>query len=495
MADDGNVDAQVESVTEAVEQTSISHAAPTSFPAQFTEGCPRCGKKVFFAEAKKGPATGMKDSVRDWHKNCYKCLACQKPVDSVTQAVENGEVFCKSCHAKHFGPKGFRGGGAAAVATNLDGQSTQAAPTSTIVEEWDASGKLFDTGCPRCGKTVYFAEAVKVGGAKEAPRDWHRHCYKCRVCRKALDSGTTQIHEGDVFCKTCFGKYHGPKGFRGGGAAAATALPTSLDMAEGASSASAPQDGVFSSNPLAPGGQELESGVYETGCPRCGKAVYFAELVKVSTGVSGNSRDWHKSCMKCKSCKVKLDSHSMSVHEQEVYCKGCYASRFGAKGFRGGVGQSAVGTDENPERGASAPLDATPWGEDAEGSGPFPEGCPRCGKTVYFAEAVKASGKEGATVREFHRHCFKCRSCKKALDSTTAASHDSEVYCKFCHAKNFGMKGYGFGGGAGTLSSDPGTGSPALTRSSLPAEEPVAEPDAAPAPAEAEPEPEPAAAE
>ena len=26
-----------------------------------------------------------------------------------------------------------------------------------------------------------------------------------------------------------------------------------------------------------------------------------------------------------------------------------------------------------------------------------------------------------------------------------------EIYCKTCHGKNFGPKGYGFGGGAGAL--------------------------------------------
>ena len=42
------------------------------------------------------------------------------------------------------------------------------------------------------------------------------------------------------------------------------------------------------------------------------------------------------------------------------------------------------------------------------------------------------------------------------VDSTNAAAHDGHLYCKQCHGKKFGPKGYGFGGGAGALSMDTG---------------------------------------
>jgi hypothetical protein len=46
-----------------------------------------------------------------------------------------------------------------------------------------------------------------------------------------------------------------------------------------------------------------------------------------------------------------------------------------------------------------------------------------------------------------HEKCFFCRSCKRPLDSVFACdAPDGEIYCKGCYAKNFGAKGYGYGG-------------------------------------------------
>ena len=44
------------------------------------------------------------------------------------------------------------------------------------------------------------------------------------------------------------------------------------------------------------------------------------------------------------------------------------------------------------------------------------------------------------------------------LDSGKITEHDGEMFCGSCYGKFFGPKGYGFGGGAGTLSMDDGRG-------------------------------------
>lgn len=48
--------------------------------------------------------------------------------------------------------------------------------------------------------------------------------------------------------------------------------------------------------------------------------------------------------------------------------------------------------------------------------------------------------------------------CNKMLDNTTAnySTKDEKVYCRVCYGKKHGPKGYGFGQGAGALSTETG---------------------------------------
>ena len=41
--------------------------------------------------------------------------------------------------------------------------------------------------------------------------------------------------------------------------------------------------------------------------------------------------------------------------------------------------------------------------------------------------------------------------------SSTMAEHEGKLFCKPCHTRQFGLKGYGYGGGAGTLASEAGS--------------------------------------
>ncbi|KXJ27820.1 Cysteine and glycine-rich protein 2 [Exaiptasia diaphana] len=74
---------------------------------------------------------------------------------------------------------------------------------------------MSDNSCPRCGKVVYMAERC-VGAGKQ----WHKACFTCRVCNKRLDSTTVSDRNGEIYCKTCYSKDFGPKGYgygQGGG--------------------------------------------------------------------------------------------------------------------------------------------------------------------------------------------------------------------------------------------------------------------------------------
>ena len=69
----------------------------------------------------------------------------------------------------------------------------------------------------------------------------------------------------------------------------------------------------------------------------------------------------------------------------------------------------------------------------------FSQVCPRCGKSVFIAELMRAAGKA------WHKSCFTCNICNKRVDSSTLCEREGEIYCRSCYGKNFGPKGIGFG--------------------------------------------------
>lgn len=204
--------------------------------------CPRCSKNVYFAEEKQ--ALG-----KSWHKLCFVCANCKKLLDSGSITEHDGEMFCNSCYRKNFGPKGYGfGGGAGCLSmddgkgytstkTHVDhqaeayvaprrimgesneisngngsvettnGTKVTAVPaprkTTATVQKWGGAEV-----CPRCEKCVYLAELMRGAG-----KAWHKGCFTCINCNKRVDSTTLCEREGEIYCKACYGRNFGPKGF------------------------------------------------------------------------------------------------------------------------------------------------------------------------------------------------------------------------------------------------------------------------------------------
>lgn len=66
--------------------------------------------------------------------------------------------------------------------------------------------------CLKCEKPVYAAEELLAGGQK-----WHKVCFKCNLCNKRLDSVNVNAHDNMLWCKQCYGRKFGPKGYGFGG--------------------------------------------------------------------------------------------------------------------------------------------------------------------------------------------------------------------------------------------------------------------------------------
>ncbi|XP_026122453.1 cysteine and glycine-rich protein 3-like [Carassius auratus] len=182
--------------------------------------------------------------------------------------------------------------------------------------------------CGACEKTVYHAEEIQCNS-----RSFHKTCFICMACRKGLDSTTVAAHESEIYCKSCYGKKYGPKGYGyGQGAGALSSDPVNNEELQPQES-KAPRPASANSNPKF--AQKFGS---TDRCPRCSKAVYAAEKVM------GAGKAWHKTCFRCLLCGKSLESTTVTDKDGELYCKVCYAKNFGPKGR--GLGNLGV-VEEN----------------------------------------------------------------------------------------------------------------------------------------------------
>ncbi|XP_022223892.2 muscle LIM protein Mlp84B [Drosophila obscura] len=368
-----------------------------------TPKCPACGKSVYAAEERV--AGGYK-----FHKTCFKCSMCNKALDSTNCTEHEKELFCKNCHGRKYGPKGYGfGGGAGCLSTD-----TGAHLNREFVQPKIPPQAPDGSGCPRCGVAVFAAEQMLARG-----KGYHRRCFKCVQCNKTLDS---TIHcdgpDKDIYCRGCYAPKFGTRGY-----GQLNGLMSDIKDCEWQSEL-APKTAAINVDQIqAPLGE---------GCPRCGGVVFAAEQV-LSKG-----RPWHRKCFKCRDCTKTLDSIiACDGPDNDVYCKTCYGKKWGPHGYGFACGYGFLQTD-----GVSDDVSQRPFvcPDTTSIKAPEGEGCPRCGGAVFAAELQLSKGKM------WHRTCFSCAKCHRPLDSVLACDGpDDNIYCKLCYAKLYGPKGVGYG--------------------------------------------------
>ncbi|EIE80774.1 hypothetical protein RO3G_05479 [Rhizopus delemar RA 99-880] len=214
--------------------------------------------------------------------------------------------------------------------------------------------------CPRCEKSVYMAEQVLGPGGP-----WHNYCLTCKECNKRLDSTTLTEKENEAYCKVCYNRKWGPKGygFASGAAFLSTEskLPSEILQEQQLSPKpslpprpaqpvippkpdigpqiektneenmtsfwSKPSSGGYTRNHTSYVPRKLNFSSQSDICTGCKKPVYAAELAL------GAGNKYHKACLKCCQCSKRLDSTNMVDRDFDLYCRGCYSKAFGPKGY------------------------------------------------------------------------------------------------------------------------------------------------------------------
>jgi len=275
-------------------------------------------------------AEQMFSRTQTYHKKCFSCNICKRPLDSVLACdAPDKEIYCRGCYAKKFGAKGYGyAGGAGGLQTgdfdsNIADRRTLVQDTKTI--QGDKEDK---ETCPRCNGKVFHAE--KMMSKKHC---FHKKCFTCMECQRPLDSMTfCDSPEGEIFCRLCYGKNFGPHGYGFGGAGSVPAL-----MAAGPGMFEEPRS-LIDFHPNTTESEEKAEG--DEGCKRCGYKVFDAEKLMAA------GRNWHRRCFKCFNCSKHLDSFLVNDGvDGEIYCKSCHNGKFGMTGYGYGLGAGTLLSD------------------------------------------------------------------------------------------------------------------------------------------------------
>lgn len=165
-------------------------------------------------------------ATRTWTPTASTSDGVQQPVSSnVSTSYSHSRVSSggSSGYVSSVSQSGYTSPGASSTTATASATATAAASspsTTTPKTSYYRSGGLmtpkkmpmtFGGGdiCPRCQKTVYAAEsALAPGGGK-----YHKLCLRCMECSKSLDSTNITDRQGEILCKTCYGKKYGAKGY------------------------------------------------------------------------------------------------------------------------------------------------------------------------------------------------------------------------------------------------------------------------------------------
>ncbi|KAI7872086.1 hypothetical protein BDF14DRAFT_721340 [Spinellus fusiger] len=256
--------------------------------------------------------------------------------------------------------------------------------------------------CPRCHKSVYMAEqAIGPGGA------WHSQCLKCKECNKPLDSSLTE-RGGEVYCRGCYTRKWGPKGygFAGGAAFLSTdSLPSEVHSTRRSSSPSIPAT--------------------TAGLPSVAPVLPARPQVPPKRGVTEQEQEQEPEFNITETEEQEQPPPSLKIQPPPPIPPRLQETQLPS------VYYSVPTTSSHQPRTSYVPRKL--------GFNVQVDTCTKCKKAVYAAELALGAG------NKYHKLCLKCCDCGKLLNSTNMVDRDFDLYCRVCYSKSYGPKGFRFG--------------------------------------------------
>ncbi|KAJ3754611.1 hypothetical protein EV360DRAFT_86678 [Lentinula raphanica] len=297
--------------------------------------------------------------------------------------------------------------------------------------------------CPRCQKAVYLAEQVIGPGRKL----YHKPCLACTICNKRLDSLSLLEHDEEPYCKSCHIKNFGTRDLRQANHPYRARSPS---LSPGKTANGAPQTSFLVSSPmtrLASSGtgtgstplMHLDRAISPTSPTRNGKSLATLDEIDKEEHIISEGEPTNPTV------RVQDKRSSNPAGIAQIVGGDDIAAAAAIDKFQGTIGrvhatrpltQNPTGTRYGAALGGGGVMPQS-TGNQWKWGGNTPS-CPKCGKSVYFAEQVKAVGKT------YHKGCLRCSECGTSLDSTKLRDHEGVPFCSRCYNKLHGPQGNGY---------------------------------------------------
>ncbi|KAI0299003.1 hypothetical protein B0F90DRAFT_1912426 [Multifurca ochricompacta] len=299
--------------------------------------------------------------------------------------------------------------------------------------------------CPRCSKAVYAAEQVMGPGRKL----YHKPCLTCASCGVRLDSFRLLEHDEEPYCKNCHSKNFGTRDLRQANLPHKAGDPTLSPSRATGPSTSSPQNPVTSpailpSGPFPPPQAMRRKGPFFLQPPLLRptrvlsptRGAFSADLEQSEAPTTLRRKEATTTLYAIPSSPTRRPTSSSDA--PATLGRALSLSANEATGTRRINPLTASTTGTRYGAALTGELRATPTGGAARQWGSGTPQCPRCNKSVYFAEQVKAIGKT------WHKACLRCSECGTSLDSSRLTEKDGDPLCHRCYNKLHGPAGSGY---------------------------------------------------
>ena len=325
-------------------------------------------------------AERIKTSRFSFHRNCFKCVSCSINLDtlSVHEDSTNGVIYCKNCYAERY----FTGGRNAYLSTNQSKEKKMTNGNNSITESIINDPQA----CLNCGDKVYEMEKIQTRAGL-----YHSQCLQCHECQRQLEAiSFLEARDKHIYCGGCYSSKYGVK-------------------SRGSSCGPINFSKVFkSSDPV-------------KACDAC-----QGELYDMDDKVSTSFGLFHRPCFRCNSCSIGLETSPDFARKFKdlIFCRQCYDREFN-------LSKHEEATSENDD--VISDGITNKFGKIIPAADDDPDQCPNCKGKVFPAEMISISSKT------YHRSCFNCCDCKRALDYSNACiGPNKNLFCNSCYNRYFG---------------------------------------------------------